>query len=127
MPLLTRTPKRSGFSLPISRAESAIAIFAAAMANWAKRSVRRTSFGLLKLGQITGAHVTHASGNGADQILAAIVDFSGTEQDLFQRSSGANSDPCPTREISMWGCHSPVITAAGCFLGFGKCASHHYG
>src|SRR5207237_1270795 len=58
--------------------------------------------------------------------LASIVDFSGTEQDLFQRSSGANSDPCPAREIGMWGCHSPVITAAGCFLGFGTCASHHY-
>src|SRR5439155_16797119 len=55
----------------------------------------------------------------------AVIHFSGTEQDLFQRSRGANSDPCPAREIGVWGCHSPVITAARRFVGFGKGASHH--
>src|SRR5213082_1488479 len=51
MPVLTITPKRSrpgrlSMSIPLS----ATAVFAAAIARWVKRSVRRTSFGFLKNG-----------------------------------------------------------------------------
>src|SRR5205814_10443311 len=77
--------------------------------------------------RITCAHSAHASSDGADQILAAVVHFGGTEQDLFQRSGRANSDPGPAREIRMWSRHTPMITASRRFMGFGKGASHHNG
>ena len=48
MPLLTSTPKRSRFTLSRSMPESRIALFVAAIARWAKRSVRLCSLGLLK-------------------------------------------------------------------------------
>ena len=50
MPLPMTQPKRSRFTFSRSTPESAIAILAAAMPNCVKRSVRRTSLGLLKKG-----------------------------------------------------------------------------
>jgi hypothetical protein len=38
---------------------------------------------LLKFGNIASADIAHAGSNRADQILATIVNFSWTKQDLF--------------------------------------------
>ena len=49
-------------------------------------------FGLLKFGKIARAHVAHARGNGADQVLAAIIDLGRPVKNLFERPGGANPD-----------------------------------
>jgi hypothetical protein len=41
---------------------------------------------LLKLGNVSSANVTHAGSNRTDQILAAVVNFCRTKQDLFSAS-----------------------------------------
>src|SRR6266404_9167069 len=53
---------------------------------------RDDDLGLLKLGDVTGADVAHAGGDRSNQVLAAIVDFGRAEQNLFQRTGGADFD-----------------------------------
>src|SRR5437868_7225547 len=45
---------------------------------------RDDDFCLLKLRDVASAHITHAGGNGANQVLAPIVYFGRTEQDLLE-------------------------------------------
>src|SRR5437667_2423957 len=80
---------------------------------------------LLKFGNISSANVAHAGSNRTDQILAAIVNFSRTKQDLFQRARGAHLDPGPSREIGVRRGHSPMVSTAGRFVRLGEGTSHH--
>src|SRR5580700_2193876 len=67
---------------------------------------------LLKFGNISSANVAHASSNRTNQILAAIVNFCRTKQDLFQRARGAYLDAGPSRKIGMRRGHSPMVSTA---------------
>src|SRR5437868_2437908 len=59
---------------------------------------RDDDFGLLKLGQIFRADVTHAGGNRADKVLAAVIYFSRSEQNLFKRAGRADANPSAARQ-----------------------------
>src|SRR5436853_2405491 len=54
---------------------------------------RDDNFGLLKLRDIFCADVTHASGDGADEILTAVINFGRAEENLSQRTGCADFDP----------------------------------
>src|SRR5437868_6984871 len=84
-------------------------------------------FRLLKLWDVAYAHITHASGNGADQILAPVVYFGRTEQNLLERASGADFDPRASWQVGMGRCHPPMIASAGSFGGSGEGTPNHDG
>src|SRR6266404_1930236 len=86
---------------------------------------RDDDFGLLKLGNVAGANVAHASRDRADEVLAAVINLGRPEKDLFQRTGGADLDPRPAREIHMRGRHSPMITGARRLLRASKRAAEH--
>src|SRR6266436_3148378 len=86
---------------------------------------RDDDFGLLKLGNVAGANVAHASRDRADEVLAAVINLGRPEKDLFQRTGGADLDPRPAREIHMRGRHSPMITRARRLLRASKRAADH--
>ncbi len=87
---------------------------------------RDDNFGLLEFGNAPSADVAHAGGDRADQILAAIVNFCRTEENLLQRAGGAHFYARPSGEVGMWSSHAPVVAAAGRFLRPGKRAPDHH-
>src|SRR5437899_10073124 len=64
---------------------------------------------LLKFGNISSANVAHAGSNRTNQILAAIINFGRTKQDLFERARGAHLDAGPSWKIGMRRSHSPMV------------------
>src|SRR5215471_13685799 len=71
---------------------------------------------LLKLSQVFRADVAHARGNGADEILTAVINFGGAEQNLFQRTSRTDFDSRSARKILVRSRHSPMIAMPRRFL-----------
>src|SRR5882724_9402915 len=53
---------------------------------------RDDDFRLLKFSDVARAHISHAGRDCADEILAAIIDFGGTKEDLFEGTGGADFD-----------------------------------
>src|SRR5437667_2035794 len=86
---------------------------------------RNDDFGLLKLGDVAGANVAHASRDRADEILTSVIDFGRAKKNLLQRTGGADLDPRAAREIHMRGRHSPMITGARRLLRASKRAADH--
>src|SRR5262249_23264703 len=81
--------------------------------------------GLLKFGNVFRADVAHASGDRRQEILTAVINLRWAEENLFQRTSGANFDPGASGQVDVRSGHSPMITGTGRFLRSSKRAPNH--
>src|SRR5947207_10490359 len=80
---------------------------------------------LLEFGNIARADITHARGDCAYEVLAAIVNFCRSKQDLVQGSRRADFDPRSSWKICMRSRHTPVIATPRRFVCFGERAANH--
>src|SRR5260370_1707738 len=68
---------------------------------------------VLELGDVVGAANAERGTPGAGEVLAAVVDTGGAEQDLFQRRLGADVHPGSARKVGVRGRQAPVEALGG--------------
>lgn len=71
------------------------------------------NFGFLKFANGFRTDVAHAGGDGAHEILRAVIDGGGAEKDLLERTAKADADAGAAREIGVRSGHAPMETLAG--------------
>src|ERR1700694_5127491 len=97
--------------------------------NLALRGDRRRDDHLhvLELGDVAGATHAERRAQRPGEVLAAVVDASGTEQDLSQGRLRPDVDPCAPRKVGVRRGHAPVEASRRGFLGAGQRRADHDG
>src|SRR5467141_3989300 len=80
---------------------------------------------VLELGHVVRAADAKRRTEGAGEILAAVVDAGGAEQDLLQRCLGAHVHASTSRKVRIRSCHAPVVALGGGLLGSGERSADH--
>src|ERR1043166_3402793 len=80
---------------------------------------------LLKLANGARPNVAHARGDGTNEILAAVIEFGGAEEDLLERAGHTPLDAGSARQVRIWGGHAPMESCARGFLRSRKRTADH--
>src|SRR5688500_12424956 len=80
---------------------------------------------LLQLANRLGAHGAHARADGAHQVQGAVLGERRPEEDLLERSGGADPDARAARQVAVRRGHAPVIALAGRLVGTGEGRADH--